>query len=309
MLQNKNYSKKKYQFGIGSNNDDLNTLYKDLKNNSVSYNDSKQRDFMTWWTSSKRGKKLLKKSTDDTNLSEKERKDNYNTIYTNRMNNPLKSKTYLSDTEKFQNMQRYFGVDGSNVAATTTLKNQDPEIFLTPGVFDKESTSVHELSHVQDKGGEYIPEKDIKLMNKYKRPDKYFYNAYRNSNLINLSLPEDKENIDYLSSPTETRARLNAIRYEMYRDGVVDVMNKKIKSRHLNEYNRNIKLSPESTEKGYKTMDDILINPFIQLRSVYPDKKIKRMLNKISDNNTPTYNNYAKYGGEIIFKNYSKFNK
>jgi hypothetical protein len=132
-------------------------------------------------------------------------------------------------------------------------------------------TSVHEYSHIGDMGNDLIPLSDLDLMSKYA--------------LINSGDPNKFTDFQkYVSDPTETRARLNEIRF---------ALNKK------NIYN-------PFKQRAFKGMFDNVdyLQSLDDLRKVYSDDQIIDMLNTIS-RNEPDQNQmldniqYAKEGGSL----------
>ena len=84
---------------------------------------------------------------------------------------------------------------------------------------------------------------------------------------------ESQEWIDYVSKPTEVRARLNAIRMKAHELGIYDVFNEPINEEQFEEL---LNRADEQNDKpGY--------NALYQLRDIYPDTKIFEMLNTFSD--------------------------
>jgi hypothetical protein len=138
----------------------------------------------------------------------------------------------------------------------------------------------HELSHSTDVIGNLIPKEDLKSIKDRLKPkseinlseDVEFWKNYGN---------DPKEgSINYLSEPTEVRARLNTIRYNLYNNGV-DVFNKHIKKEDLN--NLNIQH----------------LNNLNDLKLIYKDDDLLWLLNNISknDNKTDNVKQTAKHGG------------
>ena len=91
---------------------------------------------------------------------------------------------------------------------------------------------------------------------------------------------------NYVADPTETRARLNAIRKNAKAFGVYDPFTQPFKEEYLGEYQGNI--DPESNW-----------DPYLQLKNVYTDEQITDMLNKVSKSNTSKPQTMGKYGGLI----------
>ena len=112
----------------------------------------------------------------------------------------------------------------------------------------------HEYSHVTDPmnkdTGEYLlPSRDINVINK-------IFNSVPQS-------IKNKEGFEYYKKPTEVRARVNAIRHQLYNNGF-DVFNKKIDSNTLNKNKSNLDFQ-------YK-----------ELKSILNDDQILELLNTIT---------------------------
>ena len=126
-----------------------------------------------------------------------------------------------------------------------------------PGVFD------HELSHLIDKAGILIPGKDADLIKSLVDdtiPIEYIPDFVKYSPLSLFGRERYYRN--YVTSPTETRARLNDIRRLLYDKGV-DIFNNKV------------------TPEDYDKLDGSE-QPIWELRQVFPDESILKMLNEIS---------------------------
>ena len=121
-------------------------------------------------------------------------------------------------------------------------------------------TTKHELDHATDWNGKFIPTSDIELMNKL-RSD------------INLVPSQSRDLAKDVAQPTETRSRLSSLRglakdigfYDPYTEkATMDVL-KKFKKANNSQYN--------------------------QLRLIYSDEDILKMLNTISMNNNESNSN------------------
>ena len=181
------------------------------------------------------------------------------------------------------------------------------EIEVFPEGFGTVGTSVHELSHSSDRPidgiNRLIPQKDIDYIKEHKAKmlgdsREYFdYLDYYKS-LSNQELAEENKNFqefytDYVGNPTETRARLNTVRYLAKKNNLYDPFTQKVTP----EIFKN-KLKNFEYEKGDKSGFD----PMMQLKSLFGDEEIIYMLNNISQNENPETNDelqYSKKGGSI----------
>ena len=87
------------------------------------------------------------------------------------------------------------------------------------------------------------------------------------------NIKNEKEWINYVSEPTEVRARLNAIRMKAHELGIYDVFNEPINEQQFEELLE--RADEQNNKPGY--------NALYQLRNIYPDEKIFEMLNTFSD--------------------------
>jgi hypothetical protein len=100
---------------------------------------------------------------------------------------------------------------------------------------------------------------------------------------------------DYVGKPTETRARLNDIRYQSKQKGIYDPFTEKVSPETYK------KLLNTEFEKGDKEGFDALK----QLKDVYTDEEIQWMLNNISHNKTTEFEEninqgFGRKGGYIV---------
>ena len=183
------------------------------------------------------------------------------------------------------------------------------QIEIYPEGFNTEGTAVHELSHSSDRPTFYllenqarsIPQKDIDYINKNKA--KSFYESRDYFNLLNqnqgqINPGEDEfwnyqnENFknfytNYVGEPTETRARLNAIRQGAKQNNLYDPFTEKVTPSIFYKKLKNFKF-----EKGDKEG----FNPMDQLKKLYSDEEIMWMLNNISKNESPQTEYYGQKG-------------
>ena len=297
MLQNKNYSKKKYQFA-----------------GETDYGEE-ARKYMNEWNESKRGKRMLRKSTKN--------KDDFMNHYNNRKKNinEVQFQEYNPDTFTGFNMNKSNApVDTSfnDIGGFTRFYPKNPEIptdaFINENARNKSSVYVHEGIHAsRGHKNRLTPEKDQtylrELYKKYANEGnpKLEGNSAYAVNYKETGDAKKNTNKTYATSPAEAVAQINEVRAQMAKLGIRDIFNKRVRIKDLKNY-----------ENAYKNSD----NPLSEIEWNYnihgsgiqrPKRKdyriLRNMFNKVSDNNTNNYNNYAKYGGEITFKNYSKFNK
>lgn len=132
-------------------------------------------------------------------------------------------------------------------------------------------TGIHEMSHASDAvpSGYYIPKEDVDKMFKYQ-------NEYNKNRSFLNKLRMNPEYNSYVADPTETRARLNTIRYIGKTKNVYDPYTQSINNKQLNN------IDADSLE---------------QLRLIYSDDQIVDMLNSISMKNNQGLP-FAKSGGQ-----------
>jgi len=180
---------------------------------------------------------------------------------------------------------------GANSNSTTGLIKVYPKGYQGPQL---EGMISHEISHTTDKpvkwkgkarsiheflgdpyidGKRAIPKKDIDLMQSYYKGNDSYTELFNKNALNNTELNEDRNWFNYVSEPTETRARLNDIRYNAKKYNIYDPFKEKVDVKKLNEIR---KLSKKAG--GF--------DPFNQLRDVYSEDQIINMLNTISQNDT-----------------------
>lgn len=154
---------------------------------------------------------------------------------------------------------------------------------------------VHEYSHATDHAGDFIPKKDIELINSFKTDIKNTRKYINESgeSMDAEGLKQLQGNYDYITKPTETRARLNALRYIGKQSGVYDPFTEKMDLEKFLKFNKaNSYFSPDDPNYDYN-------QPLKELRDVYTDEEIIRMLNTISKNDSPQEElNMAARGGE-----------
>jgi hypothetical protein len=146
----------------------------------------------------------------------------------------------------------------------------------------------HEYSHVADDNGRLIPQKDIDLMRSFigdplERKRQFSNYAYDTSDKGKQKI---KAQYDYISDPTETRARLNELRFLGKDSGLYDPFTQKVTPEIFKQFN-NLESFPGGNQ------------PLEELKDVYTDEQILEMLNTISKNNESNQEfNFAQNGGQ-----------
>jgi hypothetical protein len=177
-----------------------------------------------------------------------------NTNYLNFVGNPYRALTEYTPSSKNRPMIR--------------LRNNVPDNNFA-------DTSVHEISHTSDWNGKLMPMSDKNLIESYGK------NA------------ADTKFNNYVKDATETRARLNSLRYQMKNQGIYDPFTEK---------------ATIDMFDSYKPLDNSSYDALEQLRGVYSDDEILNMINTISRKEpakNPMLDNiqYAKDGGWIDMYN------
>ena len=137
---------------------------------------------------------------------------------------------------------------------------------------------VHEGSHATDLGGINIPRSDIEKMSKYKK-------EYEKQKGFFTKLLDDEDFNTYVGRPTETRGRLNAIRYLGKKEGIYDPYKEKVDKDIL------------------KKLPSSIFHPteLDQLRKIYNDDQIIDLLNSVSKNDSNKLIPQAQNGKEMSF--------
>jgi hypothetical protein len=223
--------------------------------------------FMQEWQSSPMYKKMLKESLKGETEQSLENYRPLNWTITNWGHAPILNPNNIN-TSSDNNIRGYYTSGPDSIYIKTNILN-DKRGF---------STGVHEDSHSSDSGGWRIPEKDKQKIDKYKNitPPKYFGKLpwYKqilyDKNVYNKSVKDYYDYQKYVADPTETRARLNNIRYLGLSEGIYDPFTQPI-GRTSFEAIKNIRLGSESS-------------PIDELKTIYTDEEIIDMLNSISMN-------------------------
>jgi hypothetical protein len=150
---------------------------------------------------------------------------------------------------------------GKAGAATDQLGN----IEVYPAGVGAKGIGVHEISHVTDTGYglDLIPAKDKIDISRYSLASENIpkYKAY-------------KEYFNYVTRPSETRARLNEIRQGASENKLYDPFTQKVSPAIYNKL------------KNFQFNSTPATDPLQQLRSAYSDEQILEMLNSVSKVNT-----------------------
>ena len=253
---------------------------------------SSQVDFLKDWTNSTRGQELLSNSLDG--------KEKYIDKITSKRINNLDNVDVSMYDEADDFLGRYNSKRHDIKLSSSLLDTSEPKLI---GNQDKDVV-LHELSHAQDfsPGAEFnritIPLSDQKLMNKYRK------RTIKETKKIDAPRKvrrDIKDRVNYIGDPTETRARLNSIRY-FY------------------------ETSPIGKEEGMPSIFDSEVSSemmevmkdnqqFKELQEVYDDEEILELLNTVSDNSKSSGASnmaYAKKGRSLEKKtqltNFTNYN-
>jgi hypothetical protein len=181
---------------------------------------------------------------------------------------------------------------GSSQVATGDIKFY-PTAYSDSDVF--KGTPAHEISHTQDSmrnpfrnlsntlfgtnfRTSYIPQSDINMMDKYSKSGAT-YDLLFNKRKDDDEWDGTRDFFKYVTTPTETRARLNSLRYIAKENNIYDPYTQKINMDQLE------KLRQRSEKLGKQKGFD----PYMQLNTNggYNDEEILNMLNTISQNKQP----------------------
>lgn len=278
--------------------------------------------------SAQKGKKIKDRKEVPINIEESKYKEPYDEAMDftkNWMNSPMYKKMLMESVKG--NEELYNKIDEGRRAAITpenisyyeesiephtgaeTLthavgkdKGKSSMYFNTDTIYpDWENNITHELSHITDQSGNFIPGADAQLMRKYaarrvKDSDKY-ERAKEKGALHDLY-----GFMKYVNKPTETRARINNLRKLMLDQGVYDPFTQPFSKDMFNKY-KQLEINEKEKSAGSTTGMD----PYQQLRLSYTDEEIEDMLNKISkldgvDNLTTAENGMTFYQHGLDWK-------
>ena len=186
-------------------------------------------------------------------------------------------------------------------------RSDSGEITILPKGYSVKGLLPHEWSHSIDRPGKFyqeraIPKKDIDYINKVTLPDSKILELPRLSNYAGYTINELREEYpewlkteiewkNYVSEPTEVRARLNDIRYQAKKRKLYDPFTQKV--------------TPDIYKKllntKFETDDEEGFDALKQLKDIYTDEQILYMLNNISqkENLQNEELNVAQNGGTI----------
>jgi len=171
--------------------------------------------------------------------------------------------------------------------------NDTGDITVLPHGFGVKGLLPHEWSHSTDRphplvGRRAIPDKDQMWINKHRAKDWFSSPEFarqpaqikkadlkaKNDPSFQGFLKDQKEWYDYVGEDTETRARLNDIRYQAKQMGIYDPFTEKVTPKTFKKLlNTDFELP---SKKGFDALK--------QLKGVYTDEEILWMLNNISKN-------------------------
>jgi hypothetical protein len=157
----------------------------------------------------------------------------------------------------------YFVPDTKEIALNRSLKDSNQRL----------RTAVHEVSHASDSApdGTWMSSNDANKIKKYKQD---YYNSLNTLGKLSYNLEPDMN--EYIADPSETRARLNTIRFIGKEKKVYDPFNQKIDRKKLNQIND-------------RSLD--------QLRRIYSDDQIVDMLNSIAKVDNTSNQTMMQVGG------------
>ena len=258
----------------------------------------KDSDFIKQWMNSPMYNKMLKKSDPENFKNNKQsRIDNYNDISVNyNVNRPAGTSskvggeaigTDINVYDKDKTVQNRIVTHEKSHATDAPIKNMDYYInnFKT------------NIGYSNDPQKRIIPQSDVNLINKYKPnnvSDIPAFNGMKKA-LGNSFNPKeydflyDKKTVDYLSQPTETRARLNGLREEAFNNNIYNPLKEPISKQQYESLKNNTNIK----SNNYNQLKD--------LKSIYNDDEIINLLNTVSQNNENKSDNIklAAYGGKI----------
>lgn len=238
----------------------LDQLKQQAANEFIAPVKSKSIDFMEKWMASPMYKQMLESSTSDrgADLYEIQRENEVRKI----KNSPFSF--FVKDLGPITQGEY------------ALYKSGKGEISINKSIKDKDrrnQVGVHEVSHATDAGGKYIPTADVERMKKHRK-------AFEKQVGFWDDLFRNRSYVEYIQEPTETRARLNTLRYIGKEKGIYDPFTQKINLERLKKFGD--------------------AEPLDQLRTSYTDEQIVDMLNSISRSNLSSSDNIfvAAFGGE-----------
>jgi hypothetical protein len=161
----------------------------------------------------------------------------------------------------------YMHRDKGNTAADS--KNSDGSIRVFRKGVGTNGTLVHELSHSSDRTGERLPITDVKRIAMFSN------NAYSAVNKIDPNERAERRRwVSYVTDPSETRARLNDVRFQSKERSIYDPFKQKVTP----EIYDTIK-SQNFEDEQHSGFDALM-----QLRDIYSDREVINLLNTVSEN-------------------------
>jgi hypothetical protein len=252
----------------------------------------KVKNYYKEYHQSPRYKEMLSKSLDPNNVFDQD-------ILSGREKNLIGPKVYYKNTQPSDN-PRTGGYSNTTTGDITVLPKGQNVKGLLP----------HEWSHSIDRptvgSTRLIPAKDRQWISEHRSTNWYNSPQFLNQNLETQKqdikyknnpgftnfLKAKKEWYNYVGEPTETRARLNDIRYQAKQKKVYDPFTEKV---NTDVYQKLLKIKFETGDKeGFDALQ--------QLKEVYTDEEILYMLNTISQNSSVENEgnvNIAAYGGTL----------
>lgn len=230
----------------------------------------------------------------------------YNEIISNEISNPNVSDRLTKQRIQALNTQRnYLKISGENVGGYNLKTNQITEQMPLNKYID-----THEISHAQDYKNTdnffstgNIPQKSVDLISSLKRPynpnyldekmaiaEKEFEEKkargekpdYINMTELSRDVPANEDVYNYLSKPTEVRARLNTVRQQLLDKGIMNPFMDKVSPEHMKAFEERV------DEESYD-----------QLNKVYNREDIQNLLNSVSYNSNSNSAPIAKTGSVI----------
>jgi hypothetical protein len=161
--------------------------------------------------------------------------------------------------------------DKGNTAADS--RNSDGIQYSGVGT---NGTLVHEMSHSSDRTGrstgERLPITDVKRIAMFSN------SAY---SAVNKIVPNERAErrrwVSYVTDPTETRARLNDVRFQSKERSIYDPLSKVTPEIYDNMKSQNFE---DEQHSGFDALK--------QLRGIYSDKEVINLLNTVSENKSPS---------------------
>jgi hypothetical protein len=235
------------------------------------------QEFMQDWMNSPMYKQMLSNSAKSSEFEKinKERQQNLQKVIGDP--NVFNIADLNEDNDYIDNLFGHRTLGNAGVAKTGNFKiNLDKEVAGNKNL--TKQIGVHEVSHLTDFNGN-IPSSDIAKMQSYKKA------SDKAKSKISIPVIDDSEFTDYLAKPTETRARLNTLRYLGKEKGIYDPFTEKIDKTKLHKFN-----SIFSKDLSLR-----------QLRKIYSDDQIVDMLNSVSKNDSNIVTPQAQNGTEMAF--------